>query len=117
MATIAAKLLFVAGFLQVSLVFSLHAKELVHTNDLVYQLNQKTNEYYLKQSMTNVFLISSPEAKRLRAHLGPYLFFSADTYFGCSYLVSYKLVLFFMTTNLTSRTSSETEICITLLVI
>ena len=72
MATIATKLLFIACFLQVSLVFSLHTKEVLQTQDLVYHLNQKTNEYNLKQSMTNVFLISSPEAKRLRAQLGPF---------------------------------------------
>ena len=50
----------------------MHAKEIVHDKDLLHQLNHKTNEYNLKQSMTNVFLISSPEAKRLRAQLGSF---------------------------------------------
>ena len=57
--------------MQCDLVFSLHRKEIMQTKDIIFQLNHKTTEYNLKQSMTSVYLISSPAAKELRAALGP----------------------------------------------
>ena len=64
----ATKLVFITVLaMQFFMVVSLQSKELLMTKDLVHILNQKTTEYNLKQSMTNVYLITSPAAKRLRS--------------------------------------------------
>ena len=68
MVTLATKLVFITVLaMQFFMVVSLQSKELLMTKDLVHVLNQKTTEYNLKQSMTNVYLITSPAAKRLRS--------------------------------------------------
>jgi len=68
MVTLATKLVFITVLaMQFFMVVSMQAKELVMTKDLMHVLNVKTTKYHLKQATTNVYLISSPAAKRLRS--------------------------------------------------
>ena len=53
--------------MQFFMVVSMQTKELVMTKDLMHVLNEKTTKYNSKQSTTNVYLITSPAAKRLRS--------------------------------------------------